>query len=94
MKDYFYNTYLGVYIFFYIIGCLSTIGDMVYYGNEGMVGTAILYLVFFWAVAFFKAIIPTLVWGSLISLIGALPYYIYLRIKRNKTLKTEADKLY
>ena len=88
MKDKLATYISTVYTFtFYIMYFLSIIGiisDVIYYGNNGMIGSAIILVFFFWLMAAIRAIIPTILWGTAGMLLGLVPFMIYTHIKEGK----------
>ena len=83
MKNYLGNVYGFVFILMIILQAILLIGEIISLGDNGMVGSAIATLVFIEILAPLRAIIPTLIWGTVASLICAVPYMIYRLIKRS-----------
>lgn len=81
MKDYLGGVYGFTFVLMILWQGLLLIGEIISLGDSGMVGSAIATLVFIELLAPLRAIIPTLIWGTVVSLIGALPYMIYRLIK-------------
>lgn len=81
MKDYLGAIYGFTFVLMMLWQGILLIGEIISLGDSGMVGSAIATLVFIEILAPLRAIIPTLIWGTVVSLIGALPYMIYRLIK-------------
>lgn len=84
MKDYLGGVYGFTFVLMILWQGLLLIGEIISLGDSGMVGSAIATLVFIELLAPLRAIIPTLIWGTILSLVGAIPYIVYKYLTRPK----------
>lgn len=80
-KDWITNVYMVTFYIMYFLGVIDVIMDVVYLGNNGQVGSAILMTLFFWFLAGIRAILWTAVWGTVANLVLIIPKVIYEWIK-------------
>ena len=84
MKDYLGMTYGFTFVAMILWQVLVLISEIISLGDSGMVGSAIATLVFIEILAPLRALIPTLFWGTIVSLVCAIPYIIYKYITRSR----------
>jgi len=82
--DYFTNIYTYSFYLFCITSAFGLLMDIVRVGNEGQFGTVVFLIFLSEIIVPIRAFLATAIWGTVIVILGFVPYLIVRAFKRKK----------